>query len=150
MAFRERHSGVSFGFIFSSVSWLPVFFSAAPISSSIRATVRSSRWSAGFLAGGTLPSGRFICGEIGFADRFIDCLLGGRCPQGRSIAIGGKRQNREQVAQFKDRFYRNQRRAERELRALRTHHPTWNRIDPVVHVTIDAFAVTVSSARSNR
>src|SRR5436309_11686878 len=26
MAFRERRSGVSFGFIFSSVSWLLVFF----------------------------------------------------------------------------------------------------------------------------
>jgi hypothetical protein len=26
MAFRESRSGVSFGFIFSSVSWLRVFF----------------------------------------------------------------------------------------------------------------------------
>src|SRR5215467_8588823 len=96
-----------------------------------------------------LPSGRFICGESRFVDRFIDCLLGGCCPQESSIAIGGKRQTREQVAQFQDGLYRNQRRAEGELRALRTYHPTRNGIDFAVYVAIDAFAVTVSSARSN-
>jgi len=58
-----------------------------------------------------LPSGRFICGQSGFADRFIYCLLGD-CMQGSSIAIGVKRQTREQVAKFKESVYRNQWRAE--------------------------------------
>ena len=63
--------------------------------------------------------------------------------QGSSIAIDVKRQTREQVAKFGERFYRNQRRAECELRTLWAQHPSRKGIDFAVGLAIDAVAVTV-------
>jgi len=66
------------------------------------------------------------------------------------IAIGGKGQTREQIVKVGKCFRGNDRGAERELRALRTQHPTRKGIYPAVRLTIDTFAAAVFSSRSNR
>src|SRR5258708_5249523 len=111
MAFRERRSGVSFGFIFSSVSWLLVFF--------FRCADEEFHQSGGEVLALLL---RIFCvrhiveRQVHLRRELLYRSLHLSPPWGfmqRSIiAIGGKGQTREQVAQLHEGFYRNQRRAE--------------------------------------
>ena len=59
-------------------------------------------------------------------------------------------QMREQIVKFTERFSRNERRAEQELRTLRTQHPTRDGIDFAVRLAIDTLAGAVFSPHTNR
>src|SRR5437016_2061824 len=105
----------------------------------------------GTLVAGALKSGRFICRLTCFADRFIAASLLGRGLQQSFTASGRSLPSGEQIAKLRQRFHGNQRRAERNVRTLRTQHPTWNGAERAVRkLTRDPLSTTALSSLVNR